>query len=229
MSVNKKIIPFSIILLFSVIMYVFDLYNYLNFESFKVYKDYLKQIVEEKFLLSIFIYIFTYISAVVFFIPVATFMTIIGGFLFGQLLGTCIVVVSATIGAGILFYTAKLASSDLLSKKNIKIIEKMKVGFQENTFSYILTLRLIPIFPFFLVNLASAFFQVSFKIFALGTFLGIIPGTFIYISMGVALEKLSKEKELSLNLIFEPKIFLPLLGLGLLAITPVAYKKIIKR
>lgn len=156
-------------------------------------------------------------------------MTITGGLLFGQWIGTLASVVSATIGASILFLSARMASSDLLAKKSGSWINKMKDGFKENAFTYLLTLRLIPIFPFAVINVAAAIFQISLRTFFFATLIGIIPGSFVYTSMGVALREVIAQPDFSSGLILNPKVLFALAGLGLLALLPVLYKKFKKR
>ncbi len=103
----------------------------------------------------------------------------------------------------------------------------MKKGFTENAFSYLLTLRLIPIFPFFVVNLVPAFLGISLRTYILATGLGIIPGSFVYVSVGTGLGSLFDRGE-SLNLkgILTPEILTALGGLALLSLLPVLYKKL---
>ena len=132
-------------------------------------------------------YSIAYILVAALSIPAATFMTVTSGFLFGQMVGTTIVVLSATIGATFLFLSARYASSNLLDNKE-NFVTKMQKGFQESALSYLLTLRLVPLFPFVIVNLAAAFFQIPAKTFIIGTLIGIIPGSFVYSSIGVALQ-----------------------------------------
>ncbi|MFQ5974287.1 MAG: TVP38/TMEM64 family protein, partial [Alphaproteobacteria bacterium] len=107
------------------------------------------------------------------------------------------------------------------------LAEKMEAGFRENALNYMLVLRLIPVFPFWLVNLAPAFLGVSVRVFVIGTFVGIIPGTFVYASVGNGLGAVFDAGGApDLGIIFEPEILLPIIGLALLALLPVIYKKI---
>lgn len=217
-----------IIVILSIAVLAFDFHHYFNVETFKTHQKSLYGFILHNLFLSIIIYVVTYVSVVVLSIPGATFMTLVGGFLFGQWMGTCMVVFSATLGASLLFLSAKMASADLLSKKVGSLSKKMQDGFLENAFSYLLTLRLIPLFPFFAVNLAAALFQIPFRTFFIGTFLGIVPGTFVYVSMGVALREVIQKPSFSLKVILEPKILLAFIGLGVLSLLPVFYKKLKK-
>lgn len=156
-------------------------------------------------------------------------MTLLGGFLFGQILGTCLVIVSAAVGATILFLSAKLASEDFLNQKAGPWMSKMKAGFQENAFYYLLTLRLIPIFPFVAINLVAAVFQIPLKTFVVGTFIGIIPGSFVFVSIGNALKDVVLTTDLTPKIILEPKFIIALVGLGTLSLLPVFYKRLHNR
>ena len=132
--------------------WIFDLHHYFSFETFKAHQKYLDLFITQNLFLSVVIYSAIYVTVVGLSIPGATFMTLVGGFLLGQWVGTLCVVVSATFGATLLFLSVKMASSDLLSKKTGPFAKKMQEGFQENAFYYLLTLRLIPLFPFVAVN-----------------------------------------------------------------------------
>jgi uncharacterized membrane protein YdjX (TVP38/TMEM64 family) len=225
----KKYLPILLILLLSGLALSFEVHKYFSFDLFKEHQKSLESFIETQKFLSIIIYCGIYILIVGISIPGASFMTIAGGFLFGQVLGTMSAVIAATIGATILFLSARMASTDLLSKKSGSWINKMKDGFKQNAFSYLLTLRLIPIFPFAIINLAAAIFQIPLRIFFFGTLIGIIPGSFVYTSMGVALREVIAQPNFSSGLILNSKVLFSLAGLGLLALLPVLYKKFKKK
>ncbi|HXI86985.1 MAG TPA: VTT domain-containing protein, partial [Parvularculaceae bacterium] len=151
-------------------------------------------------------------------------------FLFGPWLGAALSVLGATIGASVLFLAARYAFADLLRQRAGPAIRKMEVGFQENALSYMLFLRLVPAFPFFLVNLVPAFLGVRFRTYVLGTFIGIIPGSLVYASLGDGFSAVvEKGGDIDLGVIFEPRFLLPIIGLAILALLPVVYKKLRKR
>lgn len=224
----KKLFPLLLIIAFSIIAWALGIHHYFTFDFFKTHQESLELFIAHNSLLSALIYIISYITVVGISIPGATFMTLIGGFLFGQWIGTCYAVFSATIGATLLFLSTRMASVDLLEKKAGSWAKKMQQGFQENAFSYLLTLRLIPIFPFVAVNLVAAFAQISLRTFFLGTLFGIIPGSFVYVSMGVALHEVIQKPNFSPNIVLNPKILMALVGLGLLSLLPVLYKHLKK-
>lgn len=172
------------------------------------------------------IFVVAYIAVVACSIPAASPMTLAGGFLFGTLEGGLLVVGAATIGATILFLAAKTALADLIRARLGPRVAKMEEGFRANAFNYLLVLRLVPVFPFFLVNLAAGLLGVRLSTYVLATLIGIIPGTFVYAGLGNGLGALfDKGVEPNLALIFEPRILLPLLGLAVLALLPVFFGK----
>ena len=137
------------------------------------------------------------------------------------------VVFAATVGATALFVVAKTTLGALLRERAGPFLAKMEAGFQENAFNYLLFLRLIPVFPFWLVNLAPAFLGVSLRTYVAATFVGIVPGTFVYASLGNGLSAvLDAGGTPNLGRIFERDVLLPIIAVAVLALVPVAYKKL---
>ena len=168
-----------------------------------------------------------YALVAAFSIPGGAILTITAGFLFGPFIGTCYVVVGATLGACALFLAARTAFADLLRAKAGAAIQKMEAGFKENALNYLLVLRLVPLFPFFVVNLVPAFLGVPLRVYVIGTFIGIIPGTFVYSLVGNGLGAIFDRGEVpDLGTIFQPQFLAPILGLAVLAVIPVIYKKL---
>ena len=153
-------------------------------------------------------------------------LTITGGFLFGVWLGGLLTLFGATAGAVAVFLAARTAFGGVLRRKAGPAIQRMEAGFRDNALSYLLILRLIPIFPFWLVNIVPAFLGIPLSVYLIGTFFGIIPGVLVYASVGNGLgELLEAGRKPELDIIFQPAILLPLLGLALLALLPVLYKR----
>ncbi|MCE2510615.1 MAG: TVP38/TMEM64 family protein [Alphaproteobacteria bacterium] len=203
------------------------LHEYLTFETLKANRAELLDFVGRHLALATLIYVTCYAVSVAFSIPGGAVLTITGGFLFGLTTGTLATVIGATVGATGLFLAARLAFGEVLHKKAGKTIQKMEAGFRENAFNYLLVLRLIPLFPFWLVNLAPALLGVTLRTYVIATFIGIIPGTFVYTSIGNGLGAIFERGETpDLAIIFEPAILIPIVGLALLALLPIAYKKI---
>lgn len=160
-------------------------------------------------------------------LPIGTVLTLAGGFIFGTWIGGSLTVIGATIGATLLFLAARNALADYFRERIGAALGKMRDGFEQNAFSYILALRLAPVFPFFVVNVAPALAGASLKAYVAATALGIIPGTFVYASVGAGLGAVfAAGQEPNLGVIFEWKVVLPLVFLALLSLAPIIYKKV---
>jgi len=153
-------------------------------------------------------------------------MTISAGFLFGTVPAAAYGVVGGTLGAVCVFLAARTAFGEVLRAKAGPALKRMEAGFRKNEFSYMLSLRLIPLFPFWLVNLVPAFLGVSLKTYFVATLVGVIPGALVYASLGNGLGViLDAGGKPDLAIIFRLDVLLPLLALAALALLPVAYKK----
>ena len=222
----RKFLPVSILFAGLVLAWLFGAVDYLSFETLRENRDILQNFVADNPVLSVATFMAGYAIAVALSLPVGSILTIVGGFLFGAWLGTGYVVIAATIGATVVYLAARYAFYDLMRAKAGSAIRKMEAGFAENAFSYLMVLRLVPFFPFWLVNLVPALLGVKFRSFVVGTAVGIIPGTFVYVSIGDGLGALFDQgKTPDLGIIFEPRILTPIIGLAVLAMIPVAYKK----
>ncbi len=219
-----------ILLICLALFFYFRLDRYLSFESLKTHREMLLVWMEQNFLMVFLSFMAIYALSVAISIPGATFLTITAGFLFGPILGTIAVVISATTGAFIVFLAVELAFREWVAKKAIKWLKKMEKGFQENAFSYLLFLRLIPLFPFWALNIVSALLGMRKSTYVLATFLGIIPGSFVYVMVGDGLgHVLDAHEKPKLDIIFDPQILLPILALAFLSILPTLYKKFIRK
>ena len=147
---------------------------------------YLNQLVQDNFLLVLLAFILIYAAATAFMVP-ASALTIGGGFLFGLAVGTPATVIGATLGASILFIAAKSSIGATLKSVAGPFLGKMEKGFNENALSYMFTLRLIPVFPFAVVNIAPAILGAKFRDYFISTLFGIIPGTLAYTWIGAGL------------------------------------------
>ena len=160
-------------------------------------------------------------------LPGGALLSIIGGFLFGVPLSTIYVVVGATIGATIIFLAARTAIGDLLKRKAGPFLSKMDTGFQKNTASYLLFLRLIPLVPFWLVNIAPAFFNVKTRTYLWTTFVGIIPGAYVFTQAGNGLGAIfDSGKEFSIETVFNIEVKIALVVLALFALIPIFVKRL---
>ena len=212
------------------VVFAFDLHHFLTFESLRDNREALLAWIGAHVLLAAIAFMAVYAAAVVFVPPSGTVTTVAGGFIFGATIGTAYVVIGATIGATVLFLVARYALGDHFRAKAGPFVRKMEAGFRDNELSYMLGLRLVPIFPFWLVNLAPAFLGVRLRTYVIGTLFGIVPGTAVYAVFGAGLGSILDANEaLSLSGVLTPEIVAALVGLGLLALIPVVYKKIKSR
>lgn len=224
--VTKRWLLLSIILICLALVFYFRLYAYLSFTTIQQHHQLLQDFANRHYFFTCILYMLIYIVTVALSIPGALFLTLAGGLLFGPL-AVVYVVISATIGSAIIFLAVRTALAEWMTQKARGWLAKMESGFRENAFNYILILRLIPIFPFWAVNIVSGLLAVRLSTFLLATLLGIIPGSLVYVLVGNGLNKLLATKQApDLRIIFTPAIFLPLLGLAVLALLPVVYKKI---
>ncbi|AEV35615.1 mercuric reductase [Pseudovibrio sp. FO-BEG1] len=179
------------------------------------------------------IYFVVYTLAVALSFPGASLLTIAGGFLFGWFFGGLLTVVAATIGAALLFIAAKTSVGATLKERAGPFLDKMSEGFRKNAFSYLLFLRLTPVFPFWLVNIAPALFHVPLTTYLIATFVGIIPGTFAYAFVGAGLDSviLAQEQanpgcsaagtcEVEISALITPELIWAFAALGLVALIP---------
>ncbi len=227
-SLVVKIVPVLVLIAGLAAFFAFDLDSYASLDSLKSNRQALSDFVGRNGVWAALLFGLAYAVVIAFSLPGGAVMTITGGFLFGWLGGGLIVVVGATIGATALFLIARTAIGGFLEAKAGPFVQKMEAGFRENALSYMLVLRLIPLFPFWLVNLVPAFLGVSTTTYVVATFFGIIPGTFVYASVGNGLGALFDAGESTDSLlmtIFQPQFFAPLVGLAVLAVLPVIYKK----
>ncbi len=199
--------------------------DYLSFAALSEHRQQLLAWRADNYLLAVACFVGVYVLTAAFSVPGAMWLSIGGGFLFGAVASTLYVVVGATLGAMAVFLAARHALGDYLRSKAGPSMRKMEAGFRDNALSYLLVLRLVPLFPFWLVNLVPAFLGVPLRIFAIGTFFGIIPGSFVYAMVGNGLGALFDSGEMpDLGIIFEPEILGPIVGLAVLSLIPVFYK-----
>lgn len=226
----RRWLPLGVLALGLAGFFAFGLDDYLSFETLRDRHAALTALVAENRWAAAFLYLAIYVLAVAFSIPGATVLTLVGGFLFGILWGSVLVVIGATAGAVCVFLAARTALGDFLRRRAGPWLRRLEAGFRENAFSYMLTLRLLPVAPFWLVNLAPAFLGVSLPTYALTTFIGVIPGTIVYAAIGNGLgATLEAGDDPDLGIIFEPHILLPLVGLALLSLLPVVVKAVRRR
>jgi uncharacterized membrane protein YdjX (TVP38/TMEM64 family) len=224
-----KLMPLLILLLGLSAFFYFHVYEYINFQSIKAHREFLLTLAAKNPLSSILIFILIYATITAISAPGAVFISMVGGFVFGVFWGTLYVIIGATIGATAIFLAAKTALHAFFYKKIENKLQMFIVGFQKNAVSYLLFLRLVPLFPFWLVNIVPAFFEVKTSTFFFTTLFGIIPGTAAFVWLGSGLGTVLTENQMPRFIILRPDVLLPILALALLALMPILYKTLQSR
>ena len=225
----KRFWPIGLILLGLVIVWQAELHSYLDPGVLAREHISIRNFINSHFLASALIFVGAYAGVTALSLPGAALLSLAGGFFFRELSGTILVVAGATLGACLLFMAARTALRESLSARAGPWFTKLEQGFQKNDFLYLLSLRLIPLFPFFVVNLVPAFLGMRFGRFALATMIGIIPGSFVYVSLGTGLgEIIDQGENISLQTALSPALIIGLSGLGILCLAPVLYKAVSK-
>ena len=201
--------------------FYFDLKQYLTLEALKTNRDSLLAFTDMHYTTAVALFIGLYIVQTGFSLPGGAIMTLAGGFLFGSVLGTIFVNIGATIGATLAFLVARYLLHDWVEKRFGDRLGPMQEGFAKNAFSYMMTLRLIPLFPFFLVNMVSGLTRMRVGVYVVATSLGIIPGSFVFAYAGRQLGMINSLAEVA-----SPRVLLAFTLLGLLALVPIIYRKL---
>lgn len=222
----SRLWPLLLVLLALGLAYGLGLQRYLSFAYLGEQRQSLQALVASRPAAAAAGYLLLYALSVALSLPGATVLTIAGGLLFGTLAGGAIAVLGATLGAVLLFLAARHAVGDWLAARAGPMMDRIRPGLEQDGFSYLLALRLLPLFPFWLVNLAPALVRMRLGTFALATLIGIIPGTLVFASVGAGIGSVLDEgRQPDLSIILRPAVLLPLIGLALLALLPVAWRR----
>jgi uncharacterized membrane protein YdjX (TVP38/TMEM64 family) len=220
-----KFMPVALLVLALGSVFLFGFDTYVSIENLSSHRNQLLQWRNDHALLAAVIFLAAYAIAIAISLPAAALLTVIGGFLFGTFYGGALVVVGATIGATAVCVAAKYAFAALFRDKAGPWVTRMEDGFNKNALSYLLVLRLIPLFPFWLVNIVPGVLGISIPIFVLGTFFGIIPGSLVFASLGGGIGHiLDRGGEFDFGLIWNAEILVPLILLAVLALIPAIYR-----
>ena len=221
----RRLLPLAVLAVAVGLAFALGLDNHFSIEALREHRTTLNGFVAEQGYVAALTFMAVYALTTVLFLPVGAILTIVGGFLFGVFLGSLYVVIGATLGATVLFIIARSSLGDLFRAKAGPFMTRMEAGFRENELSYMLVLRLIPLFPFFIVNVVPAFLGVSLRTYVIGTFVGIVPGTLVFILAGAGLGSVFDQGgAFTLDSVLSPQIVAGLVGLSLLSLLPVAYK-----
>lgn len=228
--VLRRWLPLVLLLVAVALAFALGLDKYLTFDSLKANRNALLDFVAMYPAVAPVAYMAIYAAVIALSLPGGAIMTMTGGFLFGVGFGTAWTAVGATVGATTVFLIARTSIGDSLRRRAGPWMRKMEAGFRENAISYMLVLRLVPLFPFFVVNLVPAFFGVRTAPYVLTTLFGILPATFVYASVGAGLGSVfDSGEEFSLTGVLTPQVIVALVGLAVLALIPVIYEKLRKR
>jgi uncharacterized membrane protein YdjX (TVP38/TMEM64 family) len=223
--------------------YYFGLHDYFSLQNIAAHKNTLQNYVSAHLISALLIYAGFYILVVALSLPGAGILSIAGGFIFGWALSAPVTVVAATIGAVIVFQIVKTTLGVAIAQKAGPFVNRLSEGFAKDAFNYLLFLRLVPAFPFFIVNAVAGVCRVNLRSFILATFIGIIPGTFVFAWLGRGLGTVIEAQttmhdacvlkdgfnncpyNISISSLVTPQLLLALAALGVMALIPVALKK----
>lgn len=225
----RRRLPIIVIALAAMLGFVF-LRDYLSFQTLAENRDALIAYRDQHYVISVLTFMAIYVAIVGFSLPGATIATLTGGFLFATFPGALFNMTAATIGATAIFLAARMGFGDRLARKmesSEGLVKKIKDGIDENQWSVLFLIRLVPAVPFFVANLVPALVDVPLRRFVISTFFGIIPGAVVYTSVGAGLGEVFERGETpNLGIIFEPQILLPIIGLCALAALPIVLKAV---
>lgn len=201
--------------------FAFDGPRYFELETVKTNRDALLRFADAHLPTALAIAFAVYVATVAFSLPGSLVLSLTMGFIFGRWLGSALVIAAATTGATIVFVATRYVFADAVRRRLGPLGERINAGFTRNGFSYLLFLRLVPLFPFFLVNLAPGLSTMPLSTYVLATFLGIIPATFVFVNLGQSLGRID-----SLAGLLSTETATAFALLGALALVPVVVGRI---
>lgn len=241
----RRYLPLIVLAMVFASFFIFGLDDYLTFKALSDNRDKLLYFVENHYLAALSLYFLLYTILVAASVPGGLLLTVSGGFLFGWLAGGIVTVFAATVGATLLFLIAETSLGVALHKKAGPWLTRLEEGFKDNAMSYLLFLRLVPAFPFWLVNIAPAFLGVPIRTYVVGTFFGIIPGTMVFASLGTGLDSIIVEQQdtfsscqasgktdctmtFDVGSLVTKEIILSFVALGVISLIPILIKRLRK-
>ena len=238
-SALRKWLPLVILAALMVFAFSQGLHRELTLSNLIMQRQDLAGFVDQNLLLAVVAYMLLYTAAVTLSFPGASLLTIAGGFLFGWVLGGVTTVFGATLGACAVFLVARSSFGEILTNRAGPFLSRLAEGFRKDSFHYLLFLRLTPVFPFWLVNIAPAIFRMPLPSYALATFVGIIPGTFAFTFIGSGLDSVIAAQEaanpgcaaagtceIDVSALVTPQLLAAFFALGIASLIPVVLKKL---
>lgn len=215
---RNKLVVLAVIALAAALFFIFDAGRFLTLESLKANRQVLIDFQSAYPLATVAAFMAIYIAQTALSLPGATIFSLTAGALFGSILGTLWAVVAATIGAAMAFVVTRSLLRDVVLRRFGHRLARLNSELSARGFSYLLFLRLVPIFPFFLINLAAGLTRLPLSTFTIATLIGIIPGAFVYVNAGASLASID-----SLADIASPQVLIAFTLLGLFSLIPVLY------
>lgn len=198
----------------------------LSIDSLKAHRGALLDFVHAHPAQSLGVYLAVYVATVALSLPTALILTLTGGFLFGAWLGGSTAAVGCTLGATVVFLISRLTAGDAVEARTGPRVRALAEEIKKDAFFYLLTLRLIPVMPFWLTNVAAGLISIRVGTFFVATLIGIWPVAVIYAGVGSGLGSLFDSGEpFSPHSLITPKVLLPLAGLALLSVLPILYQR----
>jgi len=230
LTLLRRFGPLAVIVVLFGAAFASGLVDHLSLEELRARGAELQAFAREKPLLCVAIYLAIYIGSVAVSLPGALILSLTGGFLFGPLGGGFAAVTGATGGSTVIYLVFRTAFGDVLRRKPDAFLARVAEGLRKDAFNYLLTLRLIPAFPLLIVNVAAGVANIPVRTFVLASVLGMIPSSFIYAGIGAGLGHLfAKGGPVTLETLFSPRIYLPIVGMGVLAFLPPLWRHWRKR
>jgi uncharacterized membrane protein YdjX (TVP38/TMEM64 family) len=237
-----RYLPLGLVLIALAAIFATGLHRSLSFEAFIDYQTRLEHLVAEHRIKMLGLYVLVYVGAVTLSLPASAFLTTIGGYLFGWILGGSVAAVSATLGATSIFLIARTSIGQPLLNRAGPKIQSFAEGFQRRAFSYLLFLRLMPVVPFWVTNLAAAFFGTGLRTFVLATQIGMLPASFTFAFAGSGLDDVIGAQaqarsqclangggecpvDFDAKSLLTPELMIALGILGILALAPMLYRR----
>jgi uncharacterized membrane protein YdjX (TVP38/TMEM64 family) len=235
--------PLVVLIAVLVAVYASGALRFFSFATIAEHRDTLQSLVHEHWVSTVIGYALLYVAVVALSLPAGALLTIVGGFLFGWIIAAPATIAAATAGASILFLIARSSLGDVLLRRAGPRLRSFSEGFRSDSFYYLLFLRLVPVFPFWLVNIAPALFNMPLRTYVAATLLGIMPGTFAYAFLGsgfdsiIAAQRQAYEKciarsgaeacefRLDPGSLLTGEMIVAFLALGIIALLPVALRR----
>jgi uncharacterized membrane protein YdjX (TVP38/TMEM64 family) len=221
---KKRVAVFLLVVAIISLFFYLDLRSYLTLEALKAHREALDTFYAEHRLLTVFVFMALYIVQTALALPGAIIFSLSAGILFGTFMGTVYAVTAATAGAVLAFLVTRYLFHQTVQKKFGPQLDKLNARLEKDGLHYLLFLRLVPVFPFFLINLAAALTRLPLRTFVLGTLIGIIPGGFAFVNAGASLATINHVGDIA-----SPRVLGALAFLGIFALVPVFYQRLKNR